>query len=96
MEGGPRSDLASADARPAEAGSKTGTGLVARVGVTLMVASLPLWLVLPVLPFLSISGRAQATVAGMTVVLAELAFWGGAALAGPAAVRRLKSWWKER
>ncbi len=96
MEGGPRSDLASAEARPAEAGSKTGTGLVARVGVTLMVASLPLWLVLPVLPFLSISGRAQATVAGMTVVLAEVAFWGGAALAGPSAVRRLKSWWKGR
>ena len=96
MEGGPRSDLASAEARPAEAGSKTGTGLVARVGVTLMVASLPLWLVLPVLPFLSISGRAKATVGGMTAVLAELAFWGGAALAGPSAVRRLRSWWGER
>ena len=39
MEGGPRNDLASADARPAESGSKTGTGVVARVGMTLMVSS---------------------------------------------------------
>ena len=96
MEDGPRNNLASGDARPAEACSKTGTGLVARVGMTLMVSSLPLWLVLPVLPFLPISVRAKATVASMTVVLAELAFWGGAALAGPSAVRRLRSWWGKR
>ena len=96
VEGGPRDDLASADAGPDEAGSKTSTGLVARVGVTLMVSSLLLWLVLPVLPFLSISGTAKATIATMTVVIAELAFWGGTALAGPTAVRRLRSWWLGR
>lgn len=65
-----------------------------RVGVTLMVTSLPLWLVLPVLPFLGISIAAKATVTTVVVIVAELMFWGGAALAGPGAVRRLKNWWR--
>lgn len=65
-----------------------------RVGVLLMVISLPLWLVLPVLPFLGISIAAKATVTTVVVVVAELMFWGGAALAGPGAVQRLKSWWR--
>jgi len=62
--------------------------------VVLMVASLPLWLVLPVLPFLAISTAAKAMAAMVVVVVAELMFWGGAVLAGPAAVRRLKGWWR--
>ena len=96
VKGGQRDGLVGVNVRPDEVGSKTGTGLVARVGVTLMVSSLPLWLVLPVLPFLPISGATKATIAAMTVVIAELAFWGGAALAGPTAVRRLRSWWQGR
>ena len=59
-----------------------------------MVTSLPLWLVLPVLPFLGISITTQAAAATVVVVIAELMFWGGAALAGPGAVRRLKSCWR--
>ena len=65
-----------------------------RVGVLLMVTSLPLWLVLPVLPFLGTSLAAKATVTAVVVVVAELMFWGGAALAGPGAVQRLKNWWR--
>ena len=65
-----------------------------RVGVVLMLASLPLWLVLPVLPFLALSTPGKAMAATLVVVVAELMFWGGAVLAGPAAVRRLKEWWR--
>ena len=66
VKGGQRDGLVGVNVRPDEVGSKTGTGLVARVGVTLMVSSLPLWLVLPVLPFLPISGATKATIAAMT------------------------------
>ena len=65
-----------------------------RIGVVLMVGSLPLWLVLPILPFVGISTAAKAMAATAVVVIAELMFWGGAALAGPAAVRRVKGWWR--
>lgn len=65
-----------------------------RIGLLLIVASLPLWLVLPVLPFLEISIAAKATATTVVVVVAELMFWGGAALAGPGAVQRLKDWWR--
>lgn len=67
-----------------------------RIGVVLMVSSLPLWLVLPILPFIGISIVAKAMVATVVVVVAELMFWGGAALAGPAAVRRVKGWWRSQ
>ena len=49
---------------------------------------------LPVLPFLEISIAAKATATTVVVVVAELMFWGGAALAGPGAVQRLKGWWR--
>ena len=65
-----------------------------RIGVVLMVGSLPLWLVLPILPFVGISTAAKAMAATAVVVIAELMFWGGAVLAGPAAVRRLKGRWR--
>ena len=64
-----------------------------RIGVVLMVGSLPLWLVLPIPPFVGISTAAKAMAATAVVVIAELMFWGGTVLAGPAAVRRLKGWW---
>ena len=67
-----------------------------RIGVVLMVSSLPLWLVLPILPFIGISIAAKAMAARVVVVVAELMFWGGAALAGPAAVRRVKGWWRSQ
>ena len=65
-----------------------------RIGIVLMVGSLPLWLVLPILPFIGVSIAAKAMAATAVVVVAELMFWGGAVLAGPAAVRRVKGWWR--
>lgn len=60
-----------------------------------MVASVVVWVVLPVLPFLPISGQQKLGAAGAVLVLAEIFFWGGAAMAGPDAARRMRSWWKE-
>ena len=68
-------------------------GRVAYVGVVLMGLSLALWVALPIVPFLPIHIGTKATVAGSQVVVAEVAFWLGAALAGPEAARRMKSWW---
>ena len=63
-----------------------------RVGAVLLGLSLALWVLVPVVPFLALSMGAKATLAGALVVAAEIAFWLGALLAGPEAVRRSRSW----
>ena len=59
-----------------------------------MGLSLALWVALPIVPFLPIHVGVKAIVAGSQVVVAEVAFWLGAALAGPEAARRMRSWWR--
>ena len=68
--------------------------VTAKVGVVLMGLSVALWVALPVIPFLPIHVGMKATVAGSQIVVAEVAFWLGAALAGPEATRRMRSWWR--
>ena len=63
-----------------------------RAGVVLLVVSALLWVPLPFVPFLPLSTGAKAAVGSGLVVAAEIAFWAGAALAGPEAVRRMRSW----
>ena len=58
----------------------------------MLVVSALFWVPLPVLPFLSLSTGAKAAVGGGLVIAAEITFWVGAALAGPEAVRRARSW----
>ena len=58
-----------------------------------MSASLVLWILLLGVPFLPLTVAARGTVATAVIVVAEVIFWGGAALAGPEAARRMRSWW---
>ena len=66
----------------------------ALVGVIMMSASLPLWVLLLGVPFLPLSVAGRGTVATALIVVAEAMFWAGAALAGPEAARRMRSWWR--
>jgi len=59
-----------------------------------MVGSLPFWLGLLGVPFLPLTVASRGLVATGLVVLAEVAFWAGAFLAGPEAVKRIRSWWR--
>ncbi len=83
--------------RSGKAEDQTGTstyGGLARLGVILMGLSLALWVVLPLVSFLPMTATGKAGFAGIQIIVAEVAFWGGAALAGPTAARRMKSWWR--
>ncbi len=71
-------------------------GAWTRAGGVLLVGSALLWAPLPIVPFLPLSPGAKAAVAGGLVVVAEIAFWAGAALAGPEAARRMRSWFRMR
>ena len=59
-----------------------------------MGLSLALWVALPIVPFLPIHVGVKATVAVSQLVVAEVALWLGAALAGPEVARRMRSWWR--
>ncbi|MYD85158.1 MAG: transporter suffix domain-containing protein [Acidobacteria bacterium] len=62
--------------------------------MVLMSASLVLWVLLLGVPFLPLGVAARGTVATAMIVVAEVIFWGGAAMAGPEAARRMRSWWR--
>jgi VIT1/CCC1 family predicted Fe2+/Mn2+ transporter len=65
-----------------------------RIGWGLLISSVVLWFAIPVLPFLPISGGQQLAAAAAILIVAEVLFWVGAAIAGPEAVRRVRSWWR--
>ena len=81
------------DAPPANTSPRP-TSRWAIAGTMLMAGSLPLWPILLAIPFLPLSVAARGGVATGIVVLAEIMFWGGAALAGPEASRRVRNWWR--
>ena len=66
-----------------------------RLGWGMMIASVVVWAVLPALPFLEMTNGQRVAIAAAVLVVAEVLFWLGALLAGPDAVRRMKSWWNQ-
>ena len=77
--------------------SRTGSSSpLSRLGWVAMLSSLGFWALIPLLPFLPISGASRVAYAGVILVIAEILFWLGAAMAGPDAVKRLRSWWPWR
>ena len=83
---------------PEHGGVGTSTRSLAwtRAGAVLLVASALLWAPLPIVPFLPLSAGAKVAVGTGLVVVAEIAFWAGTALAGPEALRRIRSWIRDR
>ena len=63
---------------------------ITKLGILLAIASVVPWLLLLVLPFLPFSLAERAILAAGLLVLAEVMFWVGAALAGPEVVRRFR------
>ena len=78
---------------PPSTGRNSVSNLWAFAGVILMGLSLFLWVCLLGVPFLPLSVAARGTVATALIVIAEVAFWLGAVMAGPATLRRMRSWW---
>ena len=63
---------------------------ITKLGILLAIASVVPWLLLLVLPFLPFSLAERAILAAGLLVLAEVMFWVGAALAGHEVVRRFR------
>jgi hypothetical protein len=79
---------------PPSTGSTLSRNRWVSAGVVLMSLSLLLWVCLLGIPFLPLSVAGRGTVPTVLIVTAEVVFWVGAAIAGPAATRRIRSWWR--
>ena len=71
-------------------------GIAARIGIALILLSGVLWFSLFAIPFLSLTIGQKAALAGAAFVGVQIAWWTGAALAGPRTVTRLRSWFGRR
>lgn len=69
---------------------------VAGIGIVLILVSGILWFFLFAIPFLPLTVSQKAALAGADFVGVQLAWWTGAALAGPRMVTRLTSWFQRR
>lgn len=69
------------------------TRLTIRVGIGLILLSGVFWFSLFAVPFLPLTLGQKAALGGGLFAAVQVAWWCGAALAGPAAVARLWSWW---
>lgn len=68
----------------------------ARIGIGLILLSGVLWFSLFAIPFLPLTVGQKAALAGADFVGVQIAWWSGAALAGPQTVSRLRSWFRRR
>jgi len=59
-----------------------------RAGLIILAVSLIFWAFLPIIPFLPLTAGRKALIGGITFVLAEVTFWGGALLAGKEVVQK--------
>jgi hypothetical protein len=63
---------------------------IAKLEITLAIASIIPWLLLLVLPFLPLSLAERAMLVAGSLVMAEVMFWVGVVLAGQEVVRRFR------
>lgn len=71
-------------------------GTAAKIGVILILLSGVLWFSLFAIPFLPLTVGQKAAIAGADFIAVQIAWWIGAALAGPKLVAKLKSRFRRR
>lgn len=77
--------------------SRTNKGsTIAGIGILLILVSGMLWFFLFAIPFLPLTVSQKAALAGADFVGVQIAWWTGAALAGPRTVKRLTSWCRRK
>lgn len=63
-----------------------------KLGIVIMAISIILFLVLPVIPFLSIESKTKITVSTVVFITAEVTFYGGGFLLGKELFSKYKSY----
>lgn len=63
-----------------------------KLGIVLLIVCIPLFLAIPLVPFLAISGTAKITVTTILLVIGEMTFWTGGLLLGKELLSKYKAY----
>ncbi|MEL6110884.1 MAG: transporter suffix domain-containing protein [Planctomycetota bacterium] len=69
-------------------------GRFTHLGIALILFSGVLWFSLFAIPFLPFSTANKAMIGGAVFIAVQIAWWGGAALAGPRVVGKVTRWYR--
>ncbi len=67
-----------------------------KLGIILMIISVPLFLVLPVIPFLDWESETKITLTTVLFIAAEIIFWSGGLLVGKELFTKYKSYFNPK
>lgn len=67
-----------------------------RLGIMLMVISVPLFLFIPVVPFLNIDNKTKISITTILIVIGEITFWSGGLLVGKELFSKYKSYFNPK
>lgn len=67
-----------------------------RLGIILMIVSVPLFLLVFTLPFMEIEAKAKITFTTVTLIVAEVLFWGGGLFVGKELFAKYKSYFNPK
>jgi len=63
-----------------------------RLGVALIIACIPFFLIIPVIPFLEMGNTTKVTLSTISLVIGEVLFWSGGLLLGKELFTKYKSY----
>ena len=67
-----------------------------KVGLVLIILSAPVFLSLPLVPFLDIDAKAKITLTTIIIVIGEILFWSGGLLLGKELFTKYKSYFNPK
>jgi len=62
-----------------------------RLGIGLMIACIPFFLIIPVIPFLEMENATKVWFSTASLIIGEILFWGGGLLVGKELLTKYKS-----
>jgi hypothetical protein len=67
-----------------------------RLGIILMIACIPFFLVIPVFPFLNLENKTIVGLSTASLIIGEILFWGGGLLVGKELFVKYKSYFNPK
>jgi len=67
-----------------------------RLGIGLMIACIPFFLIIPVIPFLELENSTKITLSTISLIIGEILFWSGGLLLGKELFSKYKSYFNPK
>ncbi len=67
-----------------------------KLGIILIIACIPFFLMIPVFPFLDLENKLKITLSTASLITGEVLFWSGGLLVGKELFTKYKSWFNPK